>query len=97
MSKAYDKVMAGLEDPRGYLSGARGGFAVHDIEVPEPAVVAIRDKTGLSQPASAKSIGVPLGTLKNWEQGRRRPEGSARVLLALIEKRPTIVQDELGR
>ena len=33
----------------------------------------------------------------NWEQGRRRPEGSARVLLALIEKRPTIVQDELGR
>ncbi len=97
MSKAYDKVRAGLEDARGYLSGDRGGFAVHEIEAPEPDVVAIRSKTGLSQPAFAKSIGVPLGTLKNWEQGRRRPEGSARVLLALIEKRPSIVQEELGR
>ena len=97
MSKAYDKVMAGLGDARGYLKGERDGFAVHEIEVPEPDVVAIRGKTGLSQPAFAKSIGVPLGTLKNWEQKRRRPEGSARVLLALIEKRPSIVQEELGR
>ena len=97
MSKAYDKVRAGLEDARGYLGGERDGFAVHEIEAPEPDVAAIRSKTGLSQPAFAKSIGVPLGTLKNWEQGRRRPEGSARVLLALIEKRPSIVQEELGR
>ena len=35
--------------------------------------------------------------LKNWEQGRRRPEGPARVLLTLIDKRPSIVQDEPGR
>ena len=70
---------------------------MHDIEAPEPDVVTIRGKTGLSQPASAKSIGVPLGPLKNWEQGKRRPEGSAHVLLALIEKYPSIVQDELGR
>ena len=97
MSKAYDKVVAGLGDARGYLKGERDGFAVHEIEVPEPDVVAIRGKTGLSQPAFAKSIGVPLGTLKNWEQKRRRPEGSARVLLALIEKRPSMVQEELGR
>ena len=57
----------------------------------------IRSKTGLSQPAFARSIVIPLGTLKNWEQGRRRPEGPARVLLALIDKRPAIVQEELGR
>ena len=97
MSKAYDKVMAGLGDAQGYLNGNRDGFVVHEIEVPEPDIVAIRGKTGLSQLAFAKSIGVPLGTLKNWEQGRRRPEGAARVLLALIEKRPSIVQEELGR
>ena len=97
MTKVRRKIRAGLEDVRGYLSGDRDGFAVHDTEAPEPDVVAIRGKTGLSQPAFAKSIGVPLGTLKNWEQGRRRPEGSARVLLSLIEKRPSIVQEELGR
>ena len=96
MSKAFDKIMAGLEDARAYLDGERDGFAVHEVDVPEPDVVAIRGKTGLSQPAFAKSIGVPLGTLKNWEQGRRRPRGPARVLLALIEKRPRIVQVELG-
>ena len=95
MSKAFDKVLAGLGDARAFLDGEREGFAVHEVAVPEPDVVAIRGKTGLSQLAFAKSIGVALGTLKNWEQGRRRPEGPARVLLALIEKRPSIVQEEL--
>jgi putative transcriptional regulator len=37
-----------------------------------------------------------LGTLQGWEQGRRRPEGPARVLLALIDKRPGIVREELA-
>ena len=96
MNKAFDKVMAGLADARAFLDGERNGFAVHEIEAPEPDVAAIRDKTGLSQSVFAKSIGVRLGTLKNWEQGRRRPDGPARVLLALIEKRPSIVQEELG-
>ena len=49
MSKAYDKVMAGLGDAQGYLNGNRDGFVVHEIEVPEPDIVAIRGKTGLSQ------------------------------------------------
>ena len=97
MSKAFEKIRAGLDDARAYLDGDRRGFAVHEVEIPEPDIAAIRGKTGLSQPAFARSIGVPLGTLKNWEQGRRRPRGPARVLLALIEKRPGIVQAELGR
>ena len=96
MAKAFNKMMAGLGDARVYLEGVRDGFEVHEVEVPEPDVVAIRGRTGLSQPAFAKSIGVPLGTLKNWEQRRRRPEGPARVLLALIGKRPSIVQEELA-
>ena len=97
MSNTFDKIMAGLDDARAYMDGERDGFKVHEIEVPDPDVVAIRSQTGLSQRAFAKSIGVPLGTLKNWEQGRRRPKGPARVLLALIGKRPSIVQQELGR
>ena len=97
MSKAFEKIRAGLDDARAYLDGDRRGFGVHEVEIPEPDVAAIRGRTGLSQPAFARSIGVPLGTLKNWEQGRRRPRGPARVLLALIEKRPGIVQAELGR
>ena len=96
MSKAIDKVMAGLDDVQAYFDGERDGYGLRNIKVSQPDVASVRSRTGLSQPAFAKSIGVPLGTLKNWEQGRRRPEGPARVLLALIEKRPSIVQEELG-
>jgi putative transcriptional regulator len=52
--------------------------------------------TGLSQAEFARSIGVKKATLVNWEQGRRRPDGPARVLLALIAKDPGIVQRVLG-
>lgn len=96
MTKAFDKIMAGLDDARAYRKGERSGFVVHEVEVADPDVVAIRASTGLSQRAFARSIGIPLGTLKNWEQGRRRPEGPARVLLALIARRPSIVQEELA-
>ena len=60
MTKAFDKAMAGLEDAEAYLRGARVGFEVHEVEVPEPDVAAIRGKTGLSQPAFAMSIGFRL-------------------------------------
>jgi putative transcriptional regulator len=50
----------------------------------------------LSQTAFARSIGVAVGTLRGWEQGLRRPEGPARVLLALIDSRPTLVQEALS-
>ena len=53
-------------------------------------------RTGLSQAEFARSIGVKKATLLNWEQGRRKPDGSARVLLALIAKEPWIVQLVLG-
>lgn len=51
MTSAFDRISAGLKDARAYLKGERAGFAVHAIEVPDPDVVAIRNKTGLSQPA----------------------------------------------
>ena len=93
MSKAFDKVLAGLGDARAFLDGKREGFAVHEVEVPEPDVAAIRGKTGLSQLAIAKSIRRCAGHSQELGAGPRRPEGPARVLLALIEKRPWIVQE----
>jgi putative transcriptional regulator len=59
-------------------------------------VAAIRNKTGLSQAAFALRIGVPVGTIRNWEQGRRAPQGPARVLLALLDRNPRIVEETLG-
>ena len=95
MTKAYDTIRKGLKEA---LAHARGetGATVHEIAVPESDVAAIRARTGLSQRAFAGSIGVALGTLQGWEQGRRRPEGPARVLLALLAKRPGLVRELLG-
>jgi putative transcriptional regulator len=59
-------------------------------------VAAIRSKTSLSQAAFAQRIGVPVGTLRNWEQGRRSPQGPARVLLSLLDRNPCIVEETIG-
>lgn len=53
-------------------------------------------RTGLSQAEFARFIGVQKATLLNWEPRRRKPDGPARVLLALIAKEPGIVQRVLG-
>jgi putative transcriptional regulator len=52
---------------------------------------------GLSQSQFAAKFGFPPSTLKNWEQGRARPDASTRVLLAVIAKHPEAVEDVLEK
>ena len=93
---AFRRIMAGLGDAERHASGeAPEGLVVH---VPDSLdVAAIRAKSKLSQPAFARSMGVSLATLRQWEQKRRAPEGSARVLLAMVSRNPRIVLETLGR
>lgn len=49
----------------------------------------VRRKVGLSQVAFARRIGVPVDTVRNWEQGRRAPQGPARALLRIIDRVPS--------
>ena len=46
----------------------------------------VRRKVGLSQVAFAKRIGVPVDRVRNWEQGKRAPQGPARALLHIIDR-----------
>ncbi len=94
MSDAFKSIERGLKEAIAHARG-EAPSTIHEIEVPDPDVRAIRARTGLSQAAFARSIGVARGTLLNWEQRRRRPEGPARVLLALIDRDPGIVQKTL--
>jgi putative transcriptional regulator len=48
----------------------------------------VRGRTGLTQAAFAARIGVPVETVRNWEQGKRSPRGPARALLKVIEEAP---------
>jgi putative transcriptional regulator len=59
----------------------------------ESEVKKIREQYGLSQDKFAILMGISTATLRNWEQGRRKPEGSARVLLQVAEKHPDALLD----
>ena len=50
----------------------------------------VRGRTGLTQAAFAARIGVPVETVRNWEQGKRSPRGPARALLKVIDKAPDV-------
>lgn len=56
----------------------------------------IRSQLRLTQAEFARMIGVSVGTLRNWEQGRRRPDGPAMALLMVAAKAPQIVADALN-
>jgi putative transcriptional regulator len=55
-------------------------------------IAATRRRLGLSQTEFAAWFGISPGTLRNWEQGRRVPDGPARVLLRVIERDPEAVR-----
>ena len=95
-SEAFKRIEQGLKEAIAYAKGQTEGAVTHLIDIPAPDVRAIRASTGLSQAEFARSIGVKKSTLLNWEQARRKPDGPARVLLALIAKDPGIVQRMLG-
>jgi putative transcriptional regulator len=92
---AYESIRQGLSEALDFAHGKNGGARVHKVEVPSVDVAAIRARTGLSQSAFARSIGVAKGTLLNWEHGRRQPSGPAQVLLAMIAKKPSLVSELL--
>ncbi len=61
----------------------------------EPDVLAIREKYEMTQQAFSALLGISIGTLRNWEQGRRKPQGPAKVLLRIAEKRPNAILESL--
>ncbi|CAI4029711.1 Transcriptional regulator [Nitrospira tepida] len=60
-------------------------------------VKSIREKLKASQAEFALMIGVSIATLRNWEQGRRRPEGPALALLRVAARNPRAVAEALHR
>lgn len=70
---------------------ARRAGKIHKITV--SPVVSARMKSGLSQSAFAKLLGVSVRTLQDWEQGRREPSGAAKTLIAIAERRPEVLRE----
>jgi DNA-binding transcriptional regulator YiaG len=71
------------------------GVAVRPITLPQVDPKNVRERLGLSQAEFAIRFGLELDTVQNWEQGRYRPDPAARLLLRIIDKAPTLVDEIL--
>jgi putative transcriptional regulator len=71
-------------DPRAIASAAHHAARADEARYARN----VRGRTGLTQTAFAARIGVPVETVRNWEQGKRSPRGPARALLKVIEEAP---------
>ncbi|MCC7017462.1 MAG: helix-turn-helix domain-containing protein [Rhodospirillales bacterium] len=91
LNKTEASILRGVKQALAYARGDKRASVAHVVKVPSVDVRAARRKLGMTQKDFAHSFGVSLDTLRNWEQGRRRPEGPARVLLAVIERDPKTV------
>jgi len=92
-----ESIIEGLRQAILWTHGENENVRVTLVHVPEVDVREVRTKMGLSQAQFAAKFGFPPATLRNWEQGRSRPDAPTRVLLAVIAKHPEAVEDVLRR
>ena len=91
----FQQLAASLKEGGAILRGKKK--TVRSTTLQAPDAKAVREKLGLSQKQFAALIGISPRTLQNWEQGHRRPEGTARALLRVAESHPQAVLEALHR
>ena len=92
--ETFDELLGSLAQAGAILRGKKPPSRSFRIENPD--IPAIRRHLGLTQQKFAELLGISPATLRNWEQGRRKPEGAARVLLCVAAKHPEAVLDTVG-
>ena len=91
------EIITSLKEAIAWAAGEDVPARITRVQIPTTDVRAVRRKLGLSQSQFAAKFGFQPATLKNWEQGRTRPDGPARVLLAVIARHPEVVEDVLQK
>ena len=92
--KLFKRLVESMEQMDEIVRGGRAPSREFYIDAAK--VKEIRAMTGLSQPRFAKLLHVDVGTLRNWEQGRREPTGPAKALLRAIQADPKAVLKALA-
>ena len=82
------EILDGLREIKAHKAG-KIALRKRTFQPPAPANE-IREKLQLSQTAFAGLMGVSVRTLQDWEQGRRQPSGSARMLLRIAQQHPEV-------
>lgn len=92
--RLFERLVESMEQHREIARGERAPS--REFTVDAIAVKEIRALTQLSQPKFARILDVDVGTLRNWEQGRREPTGPAKALLRAIKNDPKAVLKALA-
>jgi putative transcriptional regulator len=98
MSNIGDELIQGMKNALAHARGRKRATreTVVAVSVPKRVDVArIRRKLRMSQEAFALRYGFSVKNIRNWEQGIRQPEGSARAYLTVIERAPKVVEKAL--
>lgn len=96
-ASAGQRIVESLKEVVAWTKGKDVPVRVTTVRVPLIDVRAVRQGLGLSQSEFATKFGFAAATLRNWEQGRSRPHGPARVLLAVLASHPNAVEDALRK
>jgi len=72
------------------------GIKIPNVYFTAEQIVAIRKKMNLSQTVFAQVLNVSSSSIRQWEQGKRKPSGSTKVLLELLEKSPHLLDYRLS-
>jgi putative transcriptional regulator len=86
---AFQELLASVRQAGQIRRGSRRASRITTFHPTD--VQAVRAKLGVSQADFALMIGVSVATLRNWEQGRRRPDGPALALLRVAARNPKAV------
>lgn len=92
-----NEIIQGMKDAIKHVRGKKTKSKIHKVEIPDEIDVrAIRHNLKLSRTEFAAKFGFSSRTLQHWEQGDRRPHGPAKVLLLLLEREPTVIEEILA-
>lgn len=82
MSEYFESIKKGAEEALAWNQGKKTGARVREYTAID--VADIRKKTNMTQKQFSESFQIPLSTLRQWEQGKRLPQGPAQTLLKII-------------
>ena len=89
----FDELIASIREGGAIIRGEKKPARVTKIDVPD--IKKIRLRYGLSQDKFAALVGISPGTLRGWEQKRRKPEGPARLLMSIVSEHPEVLMSRV--
>lgn len=89
------ELIASMQEAAAIMRGETEPARVH-LPPGSIDVRAIRERLGLSRPVFAERFGLAVAAVRDWEQGLRRPDPAARVLLMVIGRSPDVVAEAVA-